>query len=45
MNPIPRDQDQWNILERYKSKKNTVLKIGFEGNEYIVKKYSEEFQE
>jgi len=44
MNAIPRDQDQWNILERYKSKKNTVFKIEFEGTEYIVKRYSKEFR-
>ncbi|MFW6196986.1 MAG: hypothetical protein ACOC5D_06610 [Thermoplasmatota archaeon] len=43
MNPISKDPDGWNVKETFESKKNTVKKIEFEDNFYIVKKYDPEF--
>lgn len=43
MNPLPVNPDEWNVIKTLKSKKNTVKKVEFEGEHYIVKEYDPEF--
>lgn len=45
MTEIPSDPDTWTILEKYESRKNNVFKIKVHGNQYVVKRYSDEFED